>query len=62
MPNINIFGVKFAYPRGLRKSPGVNWMASCVRYTLAGKTGGSRADVKKRFTEAAKACKSKGGL
>lgn len=59
MPNINIFGVHFAYPRGLRKSPGVNRIAACVGMELSGKTGGTRGDVKKRFTAAAKACAGK---
>jgi hypothetical protein len=54
MPNINIFGVKFAYPRGLRKSPGTNWFASCVGRQLSGKGGNPKAN----FHAAVQACKS----
>ena len=57
MPNINIFGTKFAYPRGLRKSPGTNGHASCVAQELRGKTGGGRAGVRARFVTATKDCK-----
>lgn len=55
--NINIFGTRFAYPKGLRKSPGTNQHALCVGQRLRGKTGGSRTDVKVRFSEASKGCK-----
>jgi len=55
MPNINIFGVKFAYPRGLRKSPGTNWLASCVGRQMHGASGG-RGDIRKKFTDAARQC------
>ena len=54
---INIFGTKFAYPKGLRKSPGVNSFNSCVASKLAGQKGGGRAEVKQRFREAARSCK-----
>ncbi len=54
---INIFGTKFAYPRGLRKSPGVSSYNSCIAGKLAGKTGGGRAQQKARFREAVGACK-----
>ena len=57
MGKINIFGVKFAYPRGLRKSPGTNAYASCVASKLAGQTGGGRAGVRQRFRAAAHECK-----
>ena len=58
--NINIFGVKFAYPRGLRKSPGANWLASCIGMELEGKHPGSKGAVKRAFREANKACKARG--
>ena len=54
--NINIFGVKFAYPRGLRKSPGTNSQARCVGMALQGKKFGSRGAVKSAFVKAAKDC------
>ncbi len=54
--NINIFGTKFAYPRGLRKSPGVSSYNSCIAAKLAGKTGGGKAGQKQRFREAAGSC------
>ena len=55
--NINIFGTKFAYPRGLRKSPGTNQHASCVASRLAGKSGGGRAGVRARFRAASQDCR-----
>jgi len=58
---INIFGVKFAYPRGLRKSPGTNAYSSCVAMELSGKSGGGKAGVKQRFREAAAKCKGTRG-
>jgi len=57
---INIFGVKFAKPKGLRKSPGTNWFASCVAGELSGKRGGDRAAVRSRFRTAAQTCKQRG--
>lgn len=54
--NINIFGVKFAYPRGLRKSPGANSHAICVGMAMAGKRFGSRSAVKAAFIRATKEC------
>jgi len=54
--NINIFGTKFAYPKGLRKSPGSNRRNSCIAEKLAGQTGGGRAGVQQRFREASKQC------
>ena len=39
---IYIFGIRYAGPRGLRKSPGTNWLGNCVRATLEGKKFGSR--------------------
>mgnify|MGYP001611350555 FL=1 len=58
---INIFGVRFAYPRGLRKSPGTNAYASCVASKLAGKAAGNRATVRQNFREAAGQCKGRRG-
>jgi len=55
MPNINIFGVKFAYPRGLRKSPGTNRHAACVGRKMAGSSG-KRHEIKAKFAAAAKEC------
>lgn len=53
---INIFGTRFAYPRGLRKSPGTNAHASCVAAKLAGSKPGSRAQARAKFREASIAC------
>jgi hypothetical protein len=58
--NINIFGVKFAYPRGLRKSPGSNWLSSCIGREMEGKHPGSRGAVKRAFIAANKACRAQG--
>jgi len=58
--NINIFGVKFAYPRGLRKSPGTNWLASCVGAQLDGKRTGSKHAQKTAFRAAVKSCRTSG--
>ena len=55
--SINIFGVRFAYPRGLRKSPGTNAYSSCVASKLAGKRTGSRAAQRQAFRDAAHSCK-----
>lgn len=57
---INIFGVKFAYPRGLRKSPGSNWLSTCIGLEMQGKHLGSRGAVKRAFIEANKACRGRG--
>jgi len=57
---IRIFGVVFAKPKGLRKSPGVNWLASCVREQMTGKSFSSRGAVKVGFSQAAKTCRTKG--
>lgn len=35
-----------------------NSHAACVGMVLSGKTGGSRGDVKRRFTAASKGCKA----
>jgi len=59
--NINIFGTRFAYPRGLRKSPGTNAFASCVATKLAGKKTGSRAAQRAAFRDAASGCKGTRG-
>ena len=56
MPQINIFGTKFAYPRGLRKSPGTNSHASCVGVELRGKSGGGKSGVRQRFAQASMKC------
>ena len=55
--NINIFGTKFAYPRGLRKSPGTHKMHGCIASKLYGKTGGGRGAQQQRFREAVAQCK-----
>ena len=55
--NINIFGTKFAYPKGLRKSPGSNAYNSCVAMKLSGQRSGSKAAQIAKFREAANACK-----
>ena len=53
---IYVFGVRYAGPRGLRKSPGTNWLASCVARAMAGKKFGSRAAAKAAFSGAAHEC------
>lgn len=57
--NINIFGVKFALPKGLRLSPGANSHALCVGEALRGKKHTSRNAVKIAFSKASKDCKGK---
>lgn len=57
---INIFGTKFAKPKGLRLSPGISGFNSCVAQKLYGKTGGGRPGVRVRFTSAAKECSGRG--
>ena len=42
-----------------RWAPKTNSHAACVGMELDGKKGGSRGDVKKRFTAASKACVGK---
>ena len=59
--NINIFGTKFAFPRGLRQSPGTNAFSSCVASKLSGKKTGSRPAQRNAFREAAHACKGTKG-
>jgi len=59
---IYIFGIRYAGPRGLRRSPGTNWLANCVRASLDGKKFGSRGAVKTAFTAAAKECAKTHGL
>ena len=61
MPQINIFGTRFAYPKGLRKSPGTNAYSSCVAAKLDGTRPGSRAKARQEFREAAKECKGTKG-
>jgi len=56
-----IFGVRYAGPRGLRRSPGTNWLASCVARNMAGKKFGSRAAVRAAFSAAAADCSSRRG-
>jgi len=53
---IYVFGVRYAGPRGLRKSPGTNWLASCVARGMAGKKFGSRAAVRAGFSALAHEC------
>ena len=56
-----VFGVRYAGPKGLRRSPGTNWLASCVARQLAGKKFGSRSAVKAAFSAAANDCSTKRG-
>ncbi len=58
---IYVFGVRYAGPKGLRRSPGSNWLANCVARALAGKKFGSRAAVKAGFSAAASDCAAKRG-
>jgi len=58
---IYVFGVRYAGPRGLRKSPGSNWLASCVARAMAGKKFGSRAAVRAGFSAAAHECSATRG-
>jgi len=53
---IYVFGVRYAGPKGLRKSPGTNWLASCVARAMAGKRFGNRPAVKAAFSRAASEC------
>ena len=55
MSNINIFGTKFAYPRGLRKSPGANKHAACVGRKMTGSSG-KRHEIKAKFAAATREC------
>lgn len=57
--NINIFGTRFAYPKGLRKSPGSSSFNTCIGAAMSGKKYNSRAAVKAAFTSAAASCKGK---
>ncbi len=59
--NINIFGVRFAYPRGLRKSPGTNAYAGCVAGKISGQKYANRAEQRNGFRGAAAACKGTRG-
>lgn len=59
MPVINIFGTKFAYPRGLRKSPGSSSFNTCIGAAMAGKKYTNRASVRAAFTSAAASCRGK---
>jgi len=58
---IYIFGVRYAGPKGLHKSPKTNWLASCVAREMAGKKFGSRAAVHAAFSRAANECSRGGG-
>ncbi|GAH26808.1 unnamed protein product [marine sediment metagenome] len=51
-----IFGVRYAGPKGLRRSPGSNWLANCVARQMAGKKFGSRAAVRAGFSATASSC------
>ena len=53
---IYVFGVRYAGPKGLRRSPGSNWLSSCVARAMAGKKFGSRASVRSAFSAAAANC------
>lgn len=58
---IYIFGTRYAGPKGLRKSPKTNWLASCVARGMRGKHG-DRGAIKAAFTAVAKECaKTNGG-
>lgn len=57
---IRIFGVTFAKPRGLRKSPGTNWFASCMAQGMTGKRGGGRAGIHNTFRQVAHDCRTHG--
>lgn len=48
---------KVSPPAGMRWAPPANAHARCVGQKLLGQRGGSRADVRARFTSASKACK-----
>jgi len=56
---INIFGTRFAYPKGLRKSPGTNWFASCVGAQMSGSHHSGRAATHQAFRSAAQSCRGK---
>jgi len=43
-----------------RWAPPPNMLAKCVGMVLDGKKGGTRGDVKKRFTKASKGCAASG--
>ena len=58
---IRFMGVNLKYPKGIRKSPGANWVSICVGEKMAGKEFGSRAAVKQALIEANHACTGKGG-
>jgi len=58
---IYVFGVRYAGPKGLRKSPGTNWLASCVARQMSGKRFGNRASVRSAFSAAAANCSGKRG-
>lgn len=56
-----IFGVRYAGPKGLRRSPKTNWLASCVAREMAGKKFGNRAATRAGFSRAANACSGSRG-
>lgn len=58
---IYVFGVRYAGPKGLRRSPGSNWLSSCVARQMAGKKFGSRAAVRAAFSVSAADCAAKRG-
>lgn len=58
---IYIFGVRYAGPKGLRKSPGTNWLASCVARQMAGKKFSNRASVRSALSAAAGSCSANRG-
>ncbi len=57
--NINIFGTRFAYPKGLRKSPGTSSFNVCIGAAMANKKYTSQAAVKQAFSAAARQCVGK---
>ena len=57
---IRIFGVVFAKPKGLRKSPGTNWFASCVAEGMSGKHASGRAAIHNEFRAVAHTCRTRG--
>jgi len=58
---IRFMGVRLKYPKGIRKSPGANWVSTCVGEKLKGQKFGSRSAVKQALIDANRACTGKGG-
>lgn len=55
---VNVFGTKASVGQGgrIRKSPGTNWLASCVGKRLSGQKYGSRAAVREGLASTARNC------